>query len=525
MAVYPENFAKNGLLTKKVDAYLQFCCLSRDLHEILYHTWYDNYFRAILIIRSEHALPFMTKSEYRFHYFQKRGLIIMENVIRPILEFTVILPGILLAYLPMRSYLKQSFSKMLLWLIPLLTGISILEGICCFRFNMPTILLLFPTAMLLMLMYHKTLQISVWKSGSIFLAVCAVFICVNSLTRAVNALLTIHQNLSEMPIWFCTKAGLFYNLICWIFVLLVCYPASHSVRSMIESDNFAQTWYVFWIIPILFIWLNIFMIPKYRQTLYTGRILQGYIVISIVLLCVLLILYAMFLFMAINLNRNAKLQQENHILSLQQERYDNLCNAIEETRRARHDMRHHFLQLSSLVKTGDLEKIQDYLNHVSNKIPNMNMHFCDNHAVDSIISYYCSLAKRNQIPFYAQIDLPEHIGSDEMDICLILSNLLENALEGSLRVTPSRRDIRIYVYQHSPYMLLIYAENYYEGEIKEKNGVFQSSKRAGAGIGIQSIRHIVDKSGGVSTFTYENGIFAAKIMLKITQETYKETYI
>lgn len=439
----------------------------------------------------------------------------MENIIRPILEFTVILPGMLLVYLPMRTYLKQSFFMLFLWLMPLLACISIIGGIFCWHFNMPTILLLFPVALFLILLYHWTLQISLWKSGSIFLAVCAVFNCINSLTIAVNGLLTAHQNLTEMPLWFCTKAGLFYNLVCWFFVLSACYPVSHYVRSMIENDNFAQTWYVFWIIPLLFIWLNIFMVPKYRQTLYTGRILQGYIVISIVLLFVLLILYAMFLFMAINLNRNANLQQENHILSLQQERYDNLCAAIEETRRARHDMRHHFLQLSALTEQGNLKGIQNYLRSASDKIPNMNMHFCNNHAVDSIISYYYSLAKRNQIPFYAQIDLPEQIGPDEMDLCLILSNLLENALEASLQAAPSKRDIKVYVYQQSPYMLLIYTENSFKGEIREKNGVFQSSKRPGDGIGIQSIRHMVGKNGGVTTFTYENGTFTAKIMLKL----------
>ena len=84
------------------------------------------------------------------------------------------------------------------------------------------------------------------------------------------------------------------------------------------------------------------LIPKYRSTLYTGRILQCYIVFSLVLL-ILLMFYAMFLIMAVSLNRNARLQQENHFLSLQQERYENLCMAIEEARQARHDIRHHLV--------------------------------------------------------------------------------------------------------------------------------------------------------------------------------------
>ena len=91
--------------------------------------------------------------------------------------------------------------------------------------------------------------------------------------------------------------------------------------------------------------------------------------------------------MANSLNRNARLQQENYLLSIQQERYTNLCNAIEETRQARHDMRHHFLQLSSMAEAGDLEKIKEYLYNVTQKIPTMHMHFCKNQVIDSVISY------------------------------------------------------------------------------------------------------------------------------------------
>lgn len=439
----------------------------------------------------------------------------MENIINPILECSVIIPGIFLAYLPMRNCLKHSVSRLLMWLCPLLLCSSVLCGIFCYYLNMPTILLLFPLLILFMFLYHQSLDTSIWKSGSTFLAICAIFACINSLSRCINAIFTAHQNLTEVPLWFCTRAGLIYNLVCWLFVLLVLHPASHSVRAMVDNDNFAHTWYVFWFIPLWFICLNIFMVPKYRQTIYTGRILQGYIVISLVLLVILVLFYAMFFLMAVNLNRNAKLQQENHFLALQQERYDNLCNAIEETRHARHDLRHHFLQLSSLAEQGDLEKIKAYLHAASSKIPDMNMHFSDNHAVDSIVSYYYSLAQQENIPFHVQIDLPECIGSGEMNVCLILSNLLENAQEASLRTTPSRRGIKIYVYQHSPYMLLIYTENSFEGEIREKNGIFQSSKRHGNGIGIQSVRNIVDKNGGICTFTYENNTFTAKIMLKL----------
>ena len=434
---------------------------------------------------------------------------------RPILEIAVIIPGMLLAYLPVKACLRQAPFKLGLWMFPLLLGISLSGGIVCYYFQIMTTLFLIPVLLFLMLLYHKTLQISIWKSSSIFLAVCAVFACVKSLSRAVNAIMIFEPDIAEKQLWLCVKAGIFYNLICLSFVLIAWYPATHMVRILIADENFAQTWYIFWILPLIFIGLNQFMVPKYQSTLYTGRILQIYIVVSIVLLIILTLFYAIFLMMALSLNKNARLQQENHFLSLQQARYENLCSAIEEARQARHDIRHHFLQLSSLAEKGDLEKIKEYLSNANSKIPDYDLHFCENQAADSVISHYAALAKRENIPFRAKADLPAHISIDQIDMCLVLSNLLENALEASLKAKSSNRRIHAEVYLHHKHLLLIQVENTFEGKIQEKNHIFQSSKRPGNGVGIQSVRHIAEKNGGDSSFTYENGVFTAKIMLRI----------
>lgn len=240
----------------------------------------------------------------------------MSEIMRPILEIAVIIPGMLLAYLPVKACLRQAPFKLGLWMFPLLLGISLSGGIVCYYFQIMTTLFLIPVLLFLMLLYHKTLQISIWKSSSIFLAVCAVFACVKSLSRAVNAIMIFEPDIAEKQLWLCVKAGIFYNLICLSFALIAWYPATHMVRILIADENFAQTWYIFWILPLIFIGLNQFMVPKYQSTLYTGRILQIYIVVSIVLLIILTLFYAIFLMMALSLNKNARLQQENHFLSL-----------------------------------------------------------------------------------------------------------------------------------------------------------------------------------------------------------------
>lgn len=69
-------------------------------------------------------------------------------------------------------------------------------------------------------------------------------------------------------------------------------------------------------------------------------------------------------------------------------------------------------------------------------------------------------------------------------------------------------------YLHATRLLLIEVENPFDGTVKEKDGVFRSSKRKGDGVGLQSVRHIAERSGGASTFTYQDGVFRARVMLR-----------
>ena len=361
------------------------------------------------------------------------------------------------------------------------------------------------------LIYIKTLRISPWKSGTIALSVCAVFACINSISRAVSAALLIY---ARAPWWLCLSAGIFYNAACWLFTAAAYYPSTRAVRTMVEDDHFAQTWYVFWVLPLIFILLNIVMTPRYQATLQTGRVLQVYIVFSIALLMLLLCFYAIFLLMAVSLNRNARLRQENQLLIMQRQRYESLKAAIEEARQARHDLRHQLNQISMLVEEGDMEGLRGFLARSVSRIPSLETRFCENSAADSVVGYYCGLCGREEIPIHVRLDLPETLPVDEMDLCLVLSNLLENALEASLRTAAVRRQITVTAYLHAARLLLIEVENPFDGTVKEKDGVFRSSKRKGDGVGLQSVRHIAERSGGASTFTYQDGVFRARVMLR-----------
>ena len=239
-----------------------------------------------------------------------------------------------------------------------------------------------------------------------------------------------------------------------------------------------------------------------------------YIVISIAILILMLLFYTLFYLMARSLNRNVRLQQENQFLSMQQTQYDNLQTAIEETRQVRHDMRHHIHTLSSLAERGEWDTLKTYLAKAQKSIPEAGLNLCDNPAIDGVAGHYGMLYRKNNIPFSMELDLPSPLPVSEMDFCLVLSNLLENALEASLRTSPAKRQIKVQACPHSDQILLLTVKNTYEGTVTEKNGIFQSSKRRGSGVGLQSVRRIAEKGGGCCRFTHDGETFTANIMLR-----------
>lgn len=434
----------------------------------------------------------------------------MNEFLCPTLGFLALLPGMLLAYLPMKQYLRMSPVKLVTLALPLVLLLCFAGGALSYFLSINTRWLFFPLTATACIFYVNTVKITLWKSISVFLAVCGAFTCLGGATIAINSVLHPENATPSSSI----GAALTYDLICCAYVIILWYPATHAAKELLEEETVAQTWYVFWILPLLFIGLSVSLISIQPEILNQGHMIWIYIIINLALLILLLLFYMLFYFMAASLNKNDRLRQENQFLSMQQARYDNLCTVIAETREARHDMRHHFHALQNLATRKDWESLEKYLSDACNNIPDAELNLCDNSVVDGVASHYGLLFRKQNIPFSFELDLPSELPIPEIDLCLVLSNLLENALEASLKTKPPKRRIKVQAYLHSKHMVLLSVANAFDGNIKENDGVFQSSKHRGEGVGIQSIRRIAKKNGGYSRFLYENGMFYANVMLR-----------
>lgn len=146
-------------------------------------------------------------------------------------------------------------------------------------------------------------------------------------------------------------------------------------------------------------------------------------------------------------------------------------------------------------------------------MPADGLNLCENRAVDGVAGRYAALSRQSGVPFTCRLDLPQDLPVSEMDVCVVLQNLLENALEASRRLEKGRY-IRLSASLRGENLVLLTVENAYSGTLEERGGVLQSTKRPGDGVGLQSVAHIAEKNGGYCRFLHGGGVFTANVMLR-----------
>ncbi len=178
----------------------------------------------------------------------------------------------------------------------------------------------------------------------------------------------------------------------------------------------------------------------------------------------------------------------------------------------RHDMRHHFSILQGMTTEGSIEKIKTYLSIAQSDIDAITpIRFCENEAVNLILTTFLAKAKHSGVTIKVDAKLPSSIPLSDTELCSLLSNGLENAISAAASLDSERRVVSVKTTIHKG-NLLILIENHYEGVIEMKDGLPRSSLE-GHGYGTRNIAAIADAHGGQAIFSAEDGIFTLKVML------------
>ena len=219
------------------------------------------------------------------------------------------------------------------------------------------------------------------------------------------------------------------------------------------------------------------------------------------------------------LQKRYKSENEKMFISMQanqsQKELLSLQRLQEQTVYYRHDLRHHLSLIKSYLACGDLNKLQEYINQAEEDIDAITpKRYCENNTVNLILSSFDSKAKLNGIAFITDIELPSNIEIRDTDLCTILSNGLENAINAVSTIPNEKlKKVRISCKIHKD-KLLIYIENPYIGEIVVENG-FPITRSEGHGFGTKSMATIAEKYNGYCSFEAKNGVFILRLIFQL----------
>lgn len=272
-------------------------------------------------------------------------------------------------------------------------------------------------------------------------------------------------------------------------------------------------------------WLELFIVPvvsiyviydAYVRSLTHGSDI-AFIVVSLLMIFMNLIIFDVYERMM----SHAMVERQNLIYAQGIEMYSRQADdreaAYQQTRALRHDLNDRLIGIDALLEAGQsgeaVEEIRRML--AENKLHKDEVSHSGNLALDALINYKHSYAASKGILLECRTEVPADLFVDGTDLCIILGNLLDNALEAVENLPAEQRRIRLEARLEKD-VLHIMIENPYSGKIvKNADGTIKSSKGPGElhGYGLASVNRTVQKYNGGLILKYDDAMFRASVIL------------
>lgn len=196
--------------------------------------------------------------------------------------------------------------------------------------------------------------------------------------------------------------------------------------------------------------------------------------------------------------------------------YEEVQNIYHEMRGWKHDYHNHIQTMKAYRKLGENAELDEYLDDLDNDLTRVDTIVkSGNVMVDAILNSKLSLARSRKININAKAAVPKELSISEIDLCVIIGNLLDNAMEACLKLIKEEdRIIRVYI-DIKRDQLYISVTNTYGGNVRKQNGRYLSRKGGNHGFGLMRVDRLVDKYGGYIKRRDEEGAFTTEIMLPI----------
>lgn len=467
-------------------------------------------------------------------------------------------PFLFVGYLPAQDNLRSSKRRTLLRMVLWECGYLCIFGLLV-KLGFPAVYVQYLAAPLFLVLMMLNFRTDRWIILFHFIFTIDYLLAI----RAATFFLCENNIALDFYSW---QAG----LITLVMTLSTMIPMStflHEILRPLMSVEIHDFWMTAWLLPF---------VATTMILLLTGTIRDGHVgslalpARILLLLCMFMLSHLLILFMK-NLQEQIITNERNktmeNLLRVQTEQFEMLKTRIIESRRARHDFRHHRMVLKELADRNDLHGIQTYLaEYTAEHVDTPSKTYSNNPTVNAVVAYYAGHAEAAGIRFTARVQLPEQLLIPDPIFCVLLGNLLENAVDacktelsrsassgaasaeanaGGLvtesdtvpaaadSLTASAADtaidprigvsasanvrsdqaIRVIVKQNGDACLSIVVDNTCSRKPIWDEGELVSTKHEGHGVGTVSIRYIAQRYDGDARFEWRDGIFYASVML------------
>ncbi len=288
------------------------------------------------------------------------------------------------------------------------------------------------------------------------------------------------------------------------------------IQTLFAREDTDNIWRVLWLVPALFCIIHYFCI--WTQDGQFSTHIVNVVFLAVINIGSVFVSYLVAQFVDDRLARQ-RIETDNQRLFVQAAQYENLKQRMDETRKARHDLKQHLRLIQSYLDTKDNDALSDYINKYSQTLPkDNNISYCKNNTVDTIVRFYAEQAEAVGIKFETKLNLDNDLNISEPDICVLLGNLLENAVEESKKQLAGSPVIKIGGQLVGSKTLVITVDNSPASKPEKKNSLFISTKHDNFGIGTQSIQDIAKKYNGEARFEWKENTFYASVVMNLGSE-------
>lgn len=353
------------------------------------------------------------------------------------------------------------------------------------------------------------LENPIWLQTIVILLVFACLFTINIATMLITSLLThstsadvlLLRNPVRILLLFITKAMLIFTLI-------------------ILTNIFEKKKVIFHVSQC------IIMTAVLLTTLFSGAVMEKIVIdtdvasweVSAIVICMIAINILLFSVLYLTSSRN-RVENNQALLKLQianeQQKLQDSIRWNTEVNTLRHDLKNHLLCISEYIRLQQTNAAMEYIEKLTGQAKKeLPYHMMTNSvAVNAILDLKKLVCDENQIDikYFVLEELPK---IDETDLCVILANLLDNAIEAASK--EEKRQIRLSMEIIGNYFRIVVQNQIAESVLKNNKKLGTTKKnRKIHGFGLQSVEDAVERNDGMSNFSEENGWFVADVMLKI----------